>query len=140
MKVLRLFLLMSALAIVLAACGGTDEEKTTQKEQPAETSTEADTTTNTSSDVEEFTINATNWDFTSDKELVVKKGTNVKLNLVNEEGVHTISNEELGIDLKVDTPAEFKADTTGEFELICSTICGATEDHEAMKISLKVVD
>ncbi|MFP7298471.1 hypothetical protein [Neobacillus niacini] len=135
MKKFSLFLLiMGAILFGLAACGGAEEEASTKDEaKTAETSTAA-------SDVEEYTITATNWDFTSDKELTIKKGTKVKINLVNEEGMHTISNEELGIDLKADAPSEFTAESTGEYELICSTICGATDDHEAMKISLKIID
>ena len=54
--------------------------------------------------------------------------------------MHTISSEGLGIEMGTDKPAEFIADKTGEYELICSTVCGATESHEAMKISLKIVD
>jgi cytochrome c oxidase subunit II len=133
MKKFRLLFLMGAIIVGLAACGGTDEETTPKQEEKA-------VETTTASDVEEFTITATNWEFASDKELVIKKGTKVKINLVNEEGMHTISNEELGIDLKADTPSEFTAETTGEYELVCSTICGATDDHEAMKVSLKIID
>lgn len=134
MKKLGLLFLMGAIIFGLAACGGTDEETTaTQEEKTVETTT-------TASEVEEFTITATNWEFATDKELVIKKGTKVKINLVNKEGIHTISSEELGIELKADTPSEFTAETTGEYELICSTICGAVDDHEAMKISLKIID
>jgi cytochrome c oxidase subunit II len=134
MKKFRLLLLMGALLFGLAACGGADEEAAPKEE--AETNESAASAT----DVEEYTITATNWDFSSDKELTIKKGTKVKINLVNEEGMHTISNEDLGIDLKADAPSEFTAEKTGEYELLCSTICGATEDHEAMKISLKIID
>ncbi|MDR7077452.1 heme/copper-type cytochrome/quinol oxidase subunit 2 [Neobacillus niacini] len=133
MKKLGLLFLAGALTIGLAACGGADEETTAPKQ---EESTEA----GAASGVEEYTITATNWDFTSDKELTIKKGTKVKINLVNKEGMHTISSEGLGIEMGADKPAEFTADKTGEYELICSTVCGATEDHEAMKISLKIVD
>jgi cytochrome c oxidase subunit II len=134
MKKFRLLLLMGAILFGLAACGGADEEAAPKEE--AETTESAASAT----DVEEYTITATNWDFSSDKELTIKKGTKVKINLVNEEGMHTISNEDLGIDLKADAPSEFTAEKTGEYELLCSTICGATEDHEAMKISLKIID
>jgi cytochrome c oxidase subunit II len=134
MKKLLLSLLMAALTLGLVACGGSDEEATT-----SEASNETAEVT-TSSDAEEFTITATNWEFAADKELTIKKGTKVKINLVNKEGMHTIGNDELGIKLSADAPAEFTADTTGEFELLCSTVCGAAEDHEAMKISLKIID
>lgn len=137
MRKLGLFLLTSALTLGLAACGGTEEEaKSDVKEET--TAQTADTTA--ASDAEEFTITATNWEFSSDKELVIKKGTKVKINLVNEEGVHTVTSEELGIDLSADKPSEFTAEKTGEYELICNTVCGATEDHEAMKIALKIID
>ncbi|TKC19141.1 cupredoxin domain-containing protein [Robertmurraya kyonggiensis] len=129
MKKLGVLLFAGSLTLGLAACGG-EESKTSE---PA-------TETASTSGAEEFTITATNWEFTSDKELTVKKGTNVKLNLVNEEGLHTIKSEDLGFDLTVDAPAEFTADKTGEFELICSTVCGAIEDHEGMVLTLKVVE
>ncbi|MCM3694034.1 cupredoxin domain-containing protein [Neobacillus niacini] len=129
-----LVLIMGAILFGLAACGGAKEEAA-----PKEEAKTADAST-TATDAEEFTITATNWEFASDKELTIKKGSKVKLNLVNEEGMHTISSEDLGIELKADTPSVFTADKTGEYELTCSTICGATDDHEAMKISLKVID
>lgn len=134
MKKLGAFLLAGSLTLGLAACGGSDEEAKTSE------NTEEAVETATASDVEEFTITATNWEFASDKELTVKKGSKVKLNLVNEEGIHTIGNEELGIDFSADKPAEFTADTTGEFVLICSTVCGAADDHEGMVITLNVVE
>ncbi|WP_404330272.1 hypothetical protein [Mesobacillus maritimus] len=143
MKKLGLFLITSALTLGLAACGGSEEEVSTpaSEETPAtqqeETSTDTPTT---AADADSFTITATNWDFTSDNELVIKKGSTVELNLVNKEGFHTVGNEELGIELTADAPVEFTADAVGEYELICSTICGAMEDHEAMTITLKVVE
>lgn len=137
MKKLGLFLLAGALTLGLAACGAEEEASTNEVSQ--ETTAQQEAVEPASGDVE-YTITATNWEFSADKELVVKKGTKVKMNLVNEEGVHTVGNEDLGINLIADTPVEFTADTTGEFDLICSTICGAMEDHEAMKITLKVVD
>jgi cytochrome c oxidase subunit II len=143
MNKLGLFLLAGALTIGLAACGGSEEETKTSSEVSEETTAGQEEETvdaSSSSDVEEITITASNWEFSSDKELVIKKGTKVKINLVNDEGMHTISNEDLGINLTADAPAEFTAEKTGEFELICSTICGAMEDHDAMKISLKIVD
>jgi cytochrome c oxidase subunit II len=141
MKKLGLFLLAGALTLGLAACGETDEDaKTSDASQETSAQKEETAEATTASGVEEFTINAKNWDFSSDKELVIKKGTKVKINLVNAEGMHTISNEELGIDLSADAPAEFTAEATGEFKLICSTVCGAAEDHEAMQISLKIID
>jgi cytochrome c oxidase subunit II len=141
MKKLGLLLFAGALTLGLGACGGTEEE-TKSQDVSEETTTEQEETVeaSSSSGAEEITITATNWDFTSDKELVIKKGTKVKFNLVNAEGMHTIANEELGINLTADAPAEFTADTTGDFELICNQICGSMEDHEAMKISLKIVD
>ncbi|EKN62398.1 hypothetical protein BABA_26056 [Neobacillus bataviensis LMG 21833] len=131
-KILSLLVVSAALTLGLAACGGADEETTAKQDQTAETSTAATGG--------EFTITAKNWKFTSDKELVIKKGDKVKINLVNKEGVHTIKNDELGINLTADKPAEFTADKTGEYELKCSTVCGAAEDHDAMKIPLKVID
>jgi cytochrome c oxidase subunit II len=136
MKKLGLLLLAGALTLGLAACGGSDEEaKSTET-----TAAQQDTAVKPLSGDVEYTITAKNWEFSVDKELVVKKGSNVKINLVNEEGFHTVGNEDLGINLTADAPVEFTADTAGEFDLICSTVCGALDDHEGMKITLKVVD
>jgi cytochrome c oxidase subunit II len=140
MKKFGLLLLTGALTLGLAACGGTEEETATQDVSEETSAVQEEEAVEATGDVQEFTISASNWEFSSDKELVIKKGTAVKINLVNNEGMHSITNEDLGINLTADAPAEFTADTTGEFELICSTICGAMEDHEAMKISLKIVD
>jgi cytochrome c oxidase subunit II len=143
MKKLGLLLITSALTLGLAACGGAEEEASTEanEETPAAQQEETSTdTSTTASDADSFTITATNWEFTSDHELVIKKGSTVELNLVNKEGFHTIGNEELGIELTADAPEEFTADAVGEYELICSTVCGAMEDHEAMTITLKVVE
>ena len=138
MKILGILFLAGSLTLGLTACGGTEEEEAKTPDVSEETTAQQEETSTSASGVEEFTITATNWEFSSDRELNVKKGSKVKLNLVNEEGVHTIGNEELGIDLSANTPIEFTADTAGEYELICSTICGAMDDHEAMKISLVV--
>jgi cytochrome c oxidase subunit II len=133
MKKFGLFILSGALTLSLVACGATEEAKTSP-------STEENSKASADQSIEEFTITATNWKFTSDKELKIKKGTKVKINLVNKEGLHTISNDELGLELKADTPVEFTAEKTGEYTLICSTVCGATEDHEEMVITLNIVD
>jgi cytochrome c oxidase subunit II len=136
MKKLGLLLLAGALTLGLAACGGSEEEaKTTET-----TTAQQDTAVEPLSGDVEYTITATNWEFSVDKELVVKKGSNVKINLVNKEGFHTVGNDDLGINLTADAPVEFTADTAGEYDLICSTVCGALDDHEAMKITLKVVE
>jgi cytochrome c oxidase subunit II len=133
MKKLGLLLLAGALTFGLAACGGAKEETSAPKQEES-------TESGTASDVEVYTITAKNWKFSSDKELTIKKGTKVKINLVNKEGMHTIKSEDLGIEMSADKPAEFTAEKTGEYELVCSTVCGATEDHESMKISLKIID
>jgi cytochrome c oxidase subunit II len=134
MKKFGVMLLTGALTLGLAACGGAEEET----KAPVDDVKTSETDDVAQTGVQEFTVTGNNWDFASDKELVVKKGDKVKINLENAEGVHTIANEDLGIEVKADAPGEFTADKAGEFELICSTICGAMEDHEAMKITLKV--
>ncbi|WP_066067031.1 hypothetical protein [Neobacillus soli] len=135
MKKIGLLLLAGALTLGLAACGGSDEGTTPKQSEKA-----AETTSSTASDVQEFTITASNWKFSADKELVVKKGTKVKINLYNKEGLHSISNDDLGIKVSADAPAEFTAEKTGEFDLNCNTVCGAEKDHQGMKISLKITD
>src|SRR4051812_8263396 len=105
MKKIGLLLLAGALTFGLVACGGAKEETTAPKQAES-------TDAGTSSGVEEYTITAKNWKFSSDKELTIKKGTQVKINLVNDEGMHTISSEDLGIELSTNKPAEFTAEKT----------------------------
>lgn len=138
MKKIGVLLITGALTLGLAACGGTEEAKTPETDDVTTSEKEDVKDEVTETGAQEFTITGNNWEFSSDKALVVKKGDKVKINLVNAEGVHTIANEEIGLEVKADAPGEFTAEKAGEYELICSTICGAMEDHEAMKMTLKV--
>lgn len=130
--------LTSSLALGLVACSGETEEKTDSV---------ANDTNQTETEMVEveagdkaFTITATNWALESNHELVVKKGDNVTINLVNEEGYHGIKLDEFGFSIDGDGESSFTANEIGEYTIYCSVVCGGTEDHEAMKITLKVVE
>lgn len=142
MKKMLTILLIGLFTLVLAACGsGEGEPKTNTDDSTngADTNVTEDVI-NVEAGDKEFTITATNWEFTTDKELIVKKGDKVTITLVNNEGMHAIGNDELGLVINADEPVEFTADKVGEFELLCSIICGPMDDHDAMKITLKVVE
>lgn len=86
-----------------------------------------------SGEVKEFTLTATNFEFDV-KEIKVKKGDNVKITLVNTEGLHGIM--VIGYD-KQTTDAgsiEFVADQVGEFDIRCSVMCGTGHGEMVTKL------
>ncbi|MDQ0257900.1 cytochrome c oxidase subunit 2 [Evansella vedderi] len=133
MKKLLTLLLATTLIFVLAACGNDEETEsnaTDEEEVVADVEVEAGD--------KEFTITATNFDFNSEEELVVKKGDNVTIHIVNEEGVHGLEIPELNISGGVEETIQFEATEAGTFEILCSIPCG--EGHDDMVINLVVVD
>ena len=133
----KLFTLLMAVTVVvaLAACGG-DEDTSA----PAVDETPADVTVDVNVDAgdKEFTIVATNFDYVSDQELVVKKGDKVTIHIDNQEGAHGLVIPGFDVQGGVGETVEFEATETGTYEILCSIPCGA--GHNDMKINLVVVD
>lgn len=73
---------------------------------------------------QEVVIKATNWAFEPEA-VTVKKGTKVILSFENVEGVHGVAIPEYNVNVKkAGEKVEFIADKTGEFQFICSILCG----------------
>jgi cytochrome c oxidase subunit 2 len=69
-------------------------------------------------------IVATNWKF-DQEEYKVKAGTTMTVELVNQQGIHGIAIEGLGIELKDDQlKQEVTFDKPGEYKIICNVLCG----------------
>ena len=89
--------------------------------------------------VKEFTIEATQWQFTPDT-ITVNKGDIVKITLVNKDVSHGIGIPDFGFDLKAgagETAAgQFTADKAGTFGFRCNVFCG--DGHREMAGTLVV--
>ncbi|MDG5785878.1 cytochrome C oxidase subunit II [Evansella sp. AB-P1] len=133
MKKLLTLMLSATILVSLAACGndGEAEANTAELEEiTVDKEVEAGD--------KEFTITATNFDFTIDEELVVKKGDNVTIHIVNEEGVHGLEIPGFNVTGGLEETIQFEATETGTFEILCSIPCG--DGHHDMSINLVVVD
>jgi cytochrome c oxidase subunit 2 len=80
-----------------------------------------------------ITIHATNFDF-NESEYRVKKGEKVKVVLVNDQGNHGIDIKGLDVSIKKNNgTAEFTADKAGEYEIVCSIMCGTGHNDMVAK-------
>lgn len=131
-----LFLLLTAITVVaLTACGSNDDAAAPSADEPA---ADVVVDTNVEAGDKEFTIVATNFDYVSDQDLVVKKGDTVTIHIDNQEGVHGLEIPDFGIKGGVGETVVFEATEAGTFEILCSIPCGT--GHNDMKINLVVVD
>lgn len=140
-----------AAGMIMTGCGSNDTAEPTT--EPAKTEApKQDTTTGTDTKKEEaaapagneqvINVTATNWEWKLDK-TEVKKGQPVKLVFDGKEGMHGVTVKGTSIDNLHVMPgktaeATFTPDKAGEYEMICSLMCGT--GHATMKTTIKVVD
>ena len=136
MKKSILATILLGLILVLAACGGGNSDSDTNTE--VDNSTE-ETEGNGSSDESEvnndFKVTATNWAFDQD-EYTVKAGEEVKITLVNEEGMHGLAIDGLDVNIDGEGEATFTPEEPGEYKIYCSIPCG--QGHSDMMSTLIV--
>ncbi len=93
----------------------------------------------TSPSVKQFTIEASQWQFSPDT-ITVNKGDTVQITLVNKDVSHGISIPDFGFDLKAgageNATGQFTADKAGTFGFRCNVFCG--EGHKEMTGTLVV--
>ena len=111
--------LILAAGLVLAACGGGGNADS--GEQATEN------TGANGGEVQSFTIEASNFEF-NPQEIKVKQGDTVEITLENVQGLHGIEIDGYGVEIEEGKPASFVADQAGEFEFLCSIMCGAGHD------------
>ncbi|WP_163581859.1 cytochrome C oxidase subunit II [Gracilibacillus saliphilus] len=117
MKKILLGMMTLSLALVLAACGGGDDEGSSNSDGEAGE--------NASGDGETVDIQASNWQF--DQEEYTVPAGEVTVNLTNEEGFHGIEIE--GTDIALDDAGSQTATLEpGEYTIRCSIMCGAGHD------------
>ena len=111
------FLILMGLILVLAACGGGDDES----------SASSDTS-------EKVVLEASNWDF--DQEEYQAKAGDVTIELVNAEGMHGITIDELdGFELEGEGSKTVELEA-GEYTVRCSIPCG--QGHADMVTTIQV--
>lgn len=85
----------------------------------------------------EIVIKASNYKF-DQEQYVVKKGEPIKLVMENEQGNHGIEIKDLKVKVGAGKPQVFTPNKTGEFDIICSIMCGP--GHNTMVSKLIVED
>lgn len=124
------------LILVLAACGGSNSNSDTGNEVDNSTEVTEDTDSQENSTANnEFEIVATNWEF-DQGEYTVTAGEEVKITLVNEEGMHGIAIDGLDVDIQGDGDATFIPEEPGEYKIYCNIPCG--QGHNDMVSTLIV--
>jgi len=128
--------ILLGLILVLAACGGGngDSDANTDTDNSTE-ETESTGSSEESTVNNDFEIIATDWDFDQD-EYTVQAGEEVKITLVNEEGMHGIAIDGLDVKIDGDGEATFTPDEPGEYTIYCSIPCG--QGHADMVSTLIV--
>lgn len=119
-------LLSIGLLLILAACGGTGNNASTNTQnEAAEASITAE---------EELIITATNYTF-DQKTYHLKKGVPVKIVFKNESGNHGILIPELNLRLDgKDTSRVIVPDEAGTFEMTCAIMCGSGHSGMSAKV------
>jgi cytochrome c oxidase subunit 2 len=152
-KLLLLFTSIFAAAILFAGCSSdTDtsqepaaEETTGEVSEAPESATDEGNNTEGTDAVAEGTeaktvdlvLTASNWEF--DQEVYeVPVGATVQVSIINDSGYHTAKINGYNVEVKPNETISFVAEEAGEFEIACSTMCGA--GHADMTAKLVVVD
>ncbi|MFC4024342.1 cytochrome C oxidase subunit II [Oceanobacillus longus] len=140
MKKNLLFSILVGFMLLLAACGG--EDNSTENDATDNTDTETTEQTEASGESTEAEINndvvmtLTNFDFDKE-EYVVQSGEEVTITLVNEEGNHGISIDELDVNIQGEGEAVFVPEEPGEYVIYCNVFCG--DGHEEMTATIVVL-
>ena len=128
MKKILVLIISCVLLMILSACGGNNSSSDSSNSGVSDTGVAPS---------EEIVIKASN--FTFDKtEYRIKQGTTVKIIFDNKEGNHGVMIPGLELQLSKKNPSQvITADKPGEYEIICSVMCGS--GHTAM-ISKLIVE
>lgn len=136
MKHTGVFMLLLALALLAAGCteplirpeGGTGNH-------PASSASPADpaNTPPSGGEAKTFTVQATKYAFDL-REIRVKQGETVTIELDNVKGYHTLKLEGYNLEAKKNRPITFVATEKGEFEFRCGIVCGHGHDGMTGKL------
>lgn len=108
-------IVLSAALIATGCGGGGNKEENAAASGPANQEAGA---------AKAITIDAKNFEF-DQKEIKVKKGETISITLKNSQGNHAIHIDGYDKEIKGNKTVTFTADQAGEFEFVCSIMCGA---------------
>ncbi|WP_249871655.1 cupredoxin domain-containing protein [Oceanobacillus saliphilus] len=134
MKKSLLVALFLSLILVLAACGGDDSGTDAGVDNSTE-ETESSSSSEETASNNEIEINASNFEF-DQAEYTVNAGEEVKLSLVNVEGMHGIGIDDLDVSIEGDGEVVFTPEEPGEYTIYCNIPCG--QGHNDMVSTLIV--
>ncbi|WP_059104870.1 hypothetical protein [Shouchella shacheensis] len=132
-----LTLVLLSLSVIIVACGSDGTSSEPEEEGTEQTENASDATNE--GEVVELVVHAENYAF-DQAEYEVPLGATVEVTFENMEGYHEALIEGYDVTLTEDETVAFVADEAGEFELLCSVVCGPIDDHENMKSTLVVTE
>lgn len=132
MKKLWMLLLAITLIGALTACGGNTEQASSGETDTAVSDDDVDSAA-TGATVD-LAIDAKDFEF-DQAEYRVKAGETVSLTFTSSEGMHGLQVNGLDIEILDGQSTTFVAET-GEYEIVCSVMCGT--GHDEMKAKLIV--
>jgi len=122
------FALLLSAALLATACGGGGKSDT-----PAAPAASPDEAANAGGDAKAITIVATNFDF-EPREIRVKQGETLAITLENKQGLHGVEFKGYNKEVKGKETVTFTADKAGEFDFVCSIMCGAGHNDMVGKL------
>ena len=135
----RGLLLILILIFIIGCTSNVKVEVAPVKEKIMDPSVIQEETTEKVQELKEINVVAKQFSFEPNP-IIVNQGEKVRLLLTSEDVEHGFAVKEYNINEKIKpgeiTTVEFTADKTGEFEVICSVICGS--GHSGMKGKLIV--
>lgn len=135
-SVYLVFTTLLAASLLFAGCSSDNTAQSGAGQEEAGSSAEAPNE-GASDETVDLVFTAKNFEF--DQEVYeVPLGATVNVTIVNDEGYHTAMIQGYNVDVKPDKTMTFVADKAGEFQIICSTMCGI--GHADMKSKLVVTN
>lgn len=116
MKRMIALIFAASLIAVLSACGGGGDNSSADE-----------------ANAREIVIKASNYKFDQET-YVVKKGEPIKLVMVNEQGNHGIEIKDFKVKVDARKSQVFTPNKTGEFDILCSIMCGPGHDDMVSKL------
>jgi cytochrome c oxidase subunit 2 len=126
---------------VTQAATPTQGAQTATPTQTLKASAPATSTPQGTASMQEFRLEAKNWEWTPST-ITVRKGIPVKLTITSTEGNHGFGLPEFGVSKTVNSGetvvVQFVPGKAGEFEFMCNVFCGS--GHQGMKGTLIVTE
>lgn len=128
MKKVLALIISCILLMTLSACGGDNSSSNSSNSGVSDTGVAPS---------EEIVIKASNYAF-DQKEYRIKQGETVKIVFENDEGNHGVMIPGLDLQLSKKNPSQvITADKPGEYEIVCSVMCGSGHSGMTSKLIIE---